>query len=385
MPWNEPGGKDPWGNRKKNQGPPDLEDLLRKLTARFNGLFGGGASAGGGAGSGGGGKGAAVGASIVAVVLLVVWLFSGIYIVDAGERGLVLRFGEYVYTTGPGPHWHIPYPVEAVERVAVDLVRDAQHETSMLTKDENIVTVDVAVQYRVKRASDYAFEVRVPDTTLRQAMEAATREAVGANTLEYVLGEGRAEVADAISDRIQQMLDQYQAGLSVITVNLQQAQPPEPVQPAFADVVMAREDRIRFVNQAESYANGIIPQARGAAARVMQQAKAYRDQVVASAQGEADRFAQVLTEYARSPEVTRDRLYLGAMESVLSNSSKVLMGAQDSNNLMYLPLDKLMRQGGETPGGRALPDFNLPDTGSGFNQQSDIRPRRSLMSGREAR
>ncbi|MGH8502050.1 MAG: FtsH protease activity modulator HflK [Gammaproteobacteria bacterium] len=383
MPWNEPGGKDPWGKRNKHQGPPDLEELLRKLNARLGGLFGGGSGNGGSRPSGG--KGAALGAGIVAVVLLVVWLFSGIYIVDAGERGLVLRFGRYVHTTEPGPHWNWPYPIGSVETVAVDLVRDAQHEASMLTQDENIVTVDVAVQYRVKDATKYAFEVRVPDATLEQAMEAATREAVGANTLEYVLGEGRAEVATAISNRMQQMLDGYQSGLRVVTVNLQQAQPPEPVQPAFADVVMAREDRIRFVNQAQSYANAIVPQARGAAARVEQQAIAYRNRVVASAQGEADRFSQVLTQYREAPLIMRDRLYLGTMESVLSNSSKIMMDVRDSNNLIYLPLDKIIRQGESASGRRRLPDFELPAAGSSFDSTNDVRQPRSLMGGREAR
>ncbi len=381
MPWNEPGGKDPWGKRPKDQGPPDLEELLRKLTTRLGKLFGGGSSAGS---SGGGGKSAVAGALIAAVVLLVVWAFSGFYIIDAGERGLVLRFGRYVYTTGPGPHWHFPYPIESAESVAVDLVRDAQHEATMLTQDENIVAIDIAVQYRVKNAADYAFEVRVPDATLRQMMESAVREVVGKSTMDYVLGAGRAEVAAQTRKLMQRSLDQYQSGLEVVTVNLQQAQPPEPVQPAFADAVMAREDEVRFMNEAQSYANGIIPQARGEAARIEQEAVAYRAQVIATAEGDTARFEQLLAEYRKAPQVTRDRLYLDALESVLSNSSKVLMDVEGGNNLLYLPLDKLMRQGAASRGPAPMPTFPAPAAGSQPNKPVIERDPRDL-SGREGR
>jgi modulator of FtsH protease HflK len=383
MPWNEPGNKDPWGKRPKDPGPPDLEEMLRKLNKQLAGLFGG-RSGGNGGGIGAGGRGAAIGAGIIAAVLFVIWILSGIYIVDAGERGLVLRFGRFIDTTGPGPHWHWPYPIETVEIVAVDLVRDAQHEATMLTQDENIVAVDVAVQYRVKDAGNYAFEVRVPDATLSQVMESATREVVGNNTLEYILGEGRADIALDIRRLIQRTLDQYDTGLQVVTVNLQQAQPPEPVQPAFADVVKAREDRIRYINEAQSYANGVIPRARGQAARIKQEAAAYRARVVAAAEGEASRFEQLLEEYNKAPQVTRDRLYLDAMESVLSNSSKVMMGVEGSNNLLYLPLDKLMRgnRGGKSPeDSMRMPP--LPASGL-TGGQTDLREPRTF-SGRESR
>jgi membrane protease subunit HflK len=377
MPWNEPGGKDPWGKRPKDQGPPDLEELLRKLTARFSKLLGGGSHEGGG-------KGAVAGIVIIGAALIVAWLFSGFYIIDAGERGLVLRFGRYVDTTGPGPHWHLPYPFETVESVAVDLVRDAEHQASMLTEDENIVTIDIAVQYRVKDAADYIFNVRVPDTTLRQVMESAVREVVGANTMEFVLGAGRADVALDTRNIMQRTLNQYQSGLQVVTVNLQQAQPPEAVQPAFADAVMAREDEVRFRNEARSYANGIVPQARGEAARIIQEAAAYRDKVIAAAQGDASRFKQLLTKYRNAPRVMRDRLYLDAMESVLSNSGKVLMDAQSGNNLLYLPLDKLMRRRGEAAGMNSMPSLSTPQASGLSGGRTALRQPRSL-EGRDGR
>ncbi len=383
MPWNEPGNQDPWGKRPKDQGPPDLEELLRKLNARLAGLLGG-RSTGNGGGPSGGGKGAAAGAGLVAAALLVIWLFSAFYIVDAGERGLVLRFGRYVATTGPGPHWHLPYPIERVETVAVDLVRVAQHEATMLTEDENIVAVDVAVQYRVKDASNYAFSVRVPDDTLRQLMESATREVVGNSTLEYVLGEGRAEVAQNINDLMQRALDRYNTGLGIITVNLQQAQPPEPVQPAFADVVMAREDRIRFINQAQSYANGVIPRARGQAARIEEAAAAYRARKIAAAQGDVSRFTQLLSEYHNAPQVTRDRLYLNSLESVLSNSSKVMMDTEGSTNLLYLPLDKLLRGRGMAPDSSDTQMMQPPDADGLSSGISGLRAPR-VFSGRKSR
>jgi modulator of FtsH protease HflK len=383
MPWNEPGNKDPWGRRPKDQGPPDLEELLRNLNARLAGLFGG-RSTGDGGGSSGGGKGAAAGAGIVAAVLILIWLFSGFYIVDAGERGLVLRFGRYVATTGPGPHWHLPYPFERVETVAVDLVRVVQHEATMLTEDENIVSVDVAVQYRVKDASNYAFNVRVPDDTLRQLMESATRDVVGTSTLEYVLGRGRAEVAQNINDLMQRTLDRYQTGLGIITVNLQQSQPPEPVQPAFADVVIAREDRIRFINQAQSYANGVIPRARGQAARIKEEAAAYRARVIAAAQGDVSRFTQLLSEYRNAPQVTRDRLYLNSLESVLSNSSKVMMDTKRGTNLLYLPLDKLLRGRGAAADSSDKQMMRRPGADGFSSGVPSLRAPR-VFSGREAR
>ncbi len=344
MPWNEPGkdNKDPWQNKSGNQGPPDLDEILRKLTGRFGGLFGGGSS-------GGFGKGSAAGFYLLAVILILGWLASGLYKVDAGEQGLVLRFGDFSRTTDPGLNWHLPFPLESVEKVDVQQVRSAQHKASMLTQDENIVDIDIGVQYVVKDAEQYAFQVKDPDETLGQAMEAAVREVVGRRTMDSVLGSGRGEVSTRTGVLLQAMLDDYQTGLEVLEVNLQQAQPPEAVQSAFEDAVKAREDEVRFKNEAQSYANGIIPQARGEAARIEEEATAYRDQVIARASGDASRFSQLLVEYSKAPRVTRDRLYLDAIESVLSNSSKIMMDIEKGNNLLYLPLDKMLQGAARIP------------------------------------
>lgn len=382
MPWNEPGdNKNPWeGNRRPpDQGPPDLDELLRKLNTRLGRLFGGKKGPGRP-----GSRGGAAGVFIIAGIILAIWLASGFYIIDEGERGLVLRFGNYQRTTSPGPHWHLPYPVETVEEVDMEQVRSAQHDATMLTQDENIVAIDLATQYRVKDPAKYAFNVRLPDTTLRQAMESAIREVVGRNSMDFVLYEGRAEVAAETHKLLQRTMDAYDAGIDVLAVNLQQVQPPDPVQAAFNDAVKAREDEVRFVNEALAYANQIIPQARGEAARIEQEASAYRDQTTAVAQGDTSRFTQLLQEYTKAPQVTRDRLYLDTMESVLTNSNKIMMTADDNNSLLYLPLDKLIKE-------RAQPapstDLNTPPPAVASPPQSfseaDDRRRRSIRSERE--
>ena len=356
MPWNEPGGgnRDPWsgGGRGGDQGPPDLDELLRKLSGKFGGLFGGGR----GAGSSGGGRGGSIGLLTVLVIILIAWGLSGIYIISEGERGVVLRFGKFQSVQGPGPHWHIPYPIESMERVDVDQVRSSQHRATMLTQDENIIDIEISVQYRVKDPREYLFDVRLPDApnqmtgTLYQTLESAVREVVGKSKMDFILGEGRAEVAQATRALMQETLDGYKTGLEVTTVNLQQAQPPEAVQGAFADAIKAREDEVRFRNQAEAYSNSVIPEARGQAARLGEEATAYRDQVVAIAQGEASRFTQLLTEYEKAPRVTRERLYIETVQEVLANSSKVMVDVKDSNNLLYLPLDRILQQSGGNAG-----------------------------------
>ncbi len=371
MPWNEPGSdKDPWSKRPTNQGPPDLDALLKKLTSKFGGVFGGKPGGGGGVG-----KSSSIGIGLIAAIILIGWLASGFYIVSAGESGVELRFGAYQETTGPGPHWHIPYPFETVEIINVDEVRDAQHKATMLTQDENIVDVELAVQYRIKSAESYLFRVRLPDASLRQAMESAVREVVGKSTMDYILGEGRAEIAQDTKQLIQGILDVYQTGLIVTTVNMQQAQPPEQVQGAFADAIKAREDEVRFLNEAEAYANGIIPQARGEAARVEQEANAYKERVIARAEGEAARFLKLMNEYTKAPEVTRERLYLEAVESVLANTSKVMMAAQGSNNLVMLPLDRLIR--GTADVGAMTQDMDRTGLARGTSSGTDNRPRRT--------
>ncbi|MEW6352966.1 MAG: FtsH protease activity modulator HflK [Pseudomonadota bacterium] len=363
MAWNEPGGardKDPWGGRKSTeQGPPDLDELLRKLQQRLRGLFGGKRPEGPDA------KPLRPGFGLLAAIVVIVWLLSGIYIVDPAERGVVQRFGAYAATTLPGPHWHIPYPIEKVNIVNVDQIRNVEigfrsdglkqtveavpREALMLTQDENIVDVRFAVQYHVKDARDYLFNVREPDFTLLQATESAVREIIGKSSMDFVLTEGRGQVEDTSREMIQKILDRYRSGLQVTKVNMQNAQPPEEVQDAFQDAVRAIADEQRLINEAETYANGVIPAARGEAARRLAEANAYKAQVVAQAQGEASRFTQVLEQYRNAPDVTRERLYLEAMEAVLSNTDKIMVDIKSGNNLLYLPLDRLAQPAQRAP------------------------------------
>ncbi|HHH48592.1 MAG TPA: FtsH protease activity modulator HflK [Gammaproteobacteria bacterium] len=366
MAWNEPGGsgnKDPWGGGNRggnNQGPPDLDEVVKQLQQKFGAIFGG-AKKGGGGPAAGGGKAGSIGLGVIAVVLLVVWAISGIYIVDEGRRGVVLQFGAYKETTMPGPHWH-PRFIQTVEVVNVEESRaltvgfrqtggsrptssTVGRESLMLTQDENIVDVKLAVQYKIKSASDYLFRVRDPEVVLRQATESAIREIIGKSDMDFILKEGRADITAQAMKLIQDTLDRYQAGLIITTVNLQDAQPPEQVQDAFADAVKAQGDSERVKNEAEAYRNDIIPRARGNAARQIAEANAYKEKVIAEAEGEASRFKQVLAEYRKAPEVTRKRLYLESMESVLSKSSKVLVDVKEGNNIMYLPLDQMIGGG----------------------------------------
>jgi membrane protease subunit HflK len=341
MPWNEPGGndRDPWsGKNRDNQGPPDLDEVFRKLSDKIGGIFGG---KGGGSRSGKGVGGGGI--SLIVAVLVVIWLASGFYIVGAGEKGVVFRFGAFSQITDPGPHWHLPYPIEHREIVNFTQVRDTQHRAMLLTKDENIIDVELAAQYRVKEAENYLINVRMPDATLREVVDSAVSEIVGQNTMDFILGDGRSAVVTMTKELVQKRLDGYKTGLEVLSINLQQAQPPEAVQGAFADAIKSREDEARYRNEAEAYSNSVLPQARGEAARIEQESVAYKERVIAEAQGDASRFTQLLKEYEKAPDVTRKRLYLETMETVLVDSSKVLVDVQNSNNLMYLPLDQLMK------------------------------------------
>ncbi len=367
MAWNEPGGSrdnDPWGGGKKNdQGPPDLDEVVKKFQDQIGKIFGGkGSSGGDGEGQGsssGGSSGGAIGIGVILGGALFLWGLTGIYIVDEGKRGVELRFGEYSETTQPGPHWRIPYPIDTVEIVDVSQIRNVEigyrsgvggeaakrsvlNEAMMLTQDENIVDVSFAVQYRIKNAQDYLFNLRSPDQTLREATESAVREIVGKSKMDFVLTEGRSDMVQSAEVLIQEILDRYGSGLQVTSVNMQDAQPPEQVQAAFSDAVKAREDEQRLKNEAEAYANDVIPKARGAGARMNEEATAYKSKVVAEAEGQTSRFLQVLAEYQKAPEVTRERLYLDAMESVLNNTSKVMLDVEGSGNLLYLPLDRMM-------------------------------------------
>jgi membrane protease subunit HflK len=348
MAWNEPGNsnRDPWGSGgRRSEGPPDLDDMLKRLRARFSGKGGKPLPTGG--------------AGLVGVVLVVLWLASGFYVVDEQERAVVLRFGAYTSTAEPGLRWHIPWPVENEEKINVTGVRSVSDKSDMLTQDENIVDIELTVQYRVSSAQDYLFNVQDPDQTLRQATKSAVREVVGQATMD-LLTEGRGSMADKTKLLLQERLDQYKTGLIVTEINLQQARAPEPVQGAFNDAIKAREDQQRLINEAEAYANDRLPKARGAAARQAAEAQAYRDRIVANAEGDASRFTQVLTEYRKAPKVTRERLYLDAINEVFSSTSKVLIDVDKGGPLIYLPLEQIMKGASDGQGS----GDNLPSAGA---------------------
>ncbi|MFT4730373.1 MAG: membrane protease subunit HflK [Granulosicoccus sp.] len=352
MAWNEPGGNDndPWGNRKKDAGgPPDLDEVFKNLKNWFDsitGKKGGGpnrnSGSGGGSGLPGGnigGKGLALGAGVLGLV----WLASGIYVIQPAQAGVVTQFGAFVKTTTPGPHWRLPFPIQTVEIVDVEEIRSAKLVSQLiLTQDENIVDIDMAVQYNIKSAEDYLFNVRGPDRTLEEVVESALREVVGSTDLESVITTGRDVVWNTTLGSLQEVLDAYKSGIFVTAVNLERAQPPEQVQAAFSDAIKAREDKQRLISEAEAYANEVLPRARGDAQRALEESEAYKTRVEQAAIGESERFLSLLGEYAKAPGVTRERLYLEAMESVLGNTSKVLMDNEGGNTMMYLPVDQLI-------------------------------------------
>lgn len=339
MAWNEPGGnnQDPWGGRRGNDGPPDLDEALKKFQEKLGGLFGGGS--GGGVGQGGGLSGAALG--MIAVAALIIYMLFGIYQVNEQERAVVFRLGVYKETKGPGLHWNPPL-VDQVENLNVTRLRSHDSRGEMLTEDLNIVDVQLSVQYVINDAKSFVVNVRDPEGSLAQATDSALRHVVGSSEMHEVLTEGREKIAFDVQERLQSYLDSYGAGIEVSTINVEDTSPPGEVQAAFDDVNKAREDEERLKNEAEAYSNGIIPEARGKAQRVIEEANAYREQVVAKAEGEAKRFEQLLTEYRKAPEVTRERLYLDAVEQVMATSSKVLVDVEGGNNMLYLPLDKIM-------------------------------------------
>ncbi len=352
MAWNDP----QWGKKDKG-GPPDLDELWRRLNQRLAGLFGGKRKNGEPSGPTPGGA-MIPGRSLVgfvAAALAALWLASGFYIVDAGERGVVLRFGKYIETTEPGPHWHLPWPMESVQVVNVDQVRTVEigyrnnvrnkipQESLMLTDDENIVDLQFAVQYTVKNPEDYLFNDRSPNDAVKQVAESAMREIVGRSKMDYVLYEGRSDIAAQAKSLMQKILNRYGTGIAISQVTLQNAQPPEQVQAAFDDAVKAGQDKERVKNEAQAYANDVVPRAKGLAARLSEEAQGYQQSVIATAKGDASRFDQIAAEYRKAPEVTRTRLYLDTMQQVLSNTSKVIVEQSGSHNLLYLPLDKLQR------------------------------------------
>ncbi|MEN8642076.1 FtsH protease activity modulator HflK [Pseudomonas sichuanensis] len=356
MAWNEPGGnsnnQDPWGGRRgggggggDKKGPPDLDEAFRKLQDSLNGMFGSGKKRGGNSdrniGKGGGLGLLGVGLAVLAAI----WLYNAVYVVDEQEQAVVLRFGKYYETVGPGLNIYFP-PIDRKYMENVTRERAYTKQGQMLTEDENIVEVPLTVQYRISNLQDFVLNVDQPEVSLQHATDSALRHVVGSTSMDQVLTEGREQMAVDIRERLQRFLDTYRTGITVTQVNVQSAAAPREVQEAFDDVIRAREDEQRARNQAESYANGVVPEARGQAQRIIEDANGYRDEVIARAKGEADRFTKLVAEYRKAPEVTRQRLYLETMQEVYSNSSKVLVATKDGqNNLLYLPLDKMVESG----------------------------------------
>ena len=367
MAFNDQGnGKSPWDSNK-NQ-PPDLDQIVDEWQKRFNQLFGGKS------GSGSSRKGPP--SYLLVLMGLFLWLLTGLYQVDDSERGVVLRFGEYTQTTTPGLKWHIPWPVESVEIVNVNVVNRFKQQTTMLTSDENIIVVDLVVQYRKTNPTDYLFNVRDAEETLSEVSEGAIREVAGKTNLDFILTEGRSEIAVLTQDLIQSTLDEYGTGIVITKVNLQDANFLLQVEDAVQDAIKAREDKERFAFEAEAYANDIVPKARGEAARMVQEAEAYKSKVIADSEGDADRFNKLLVEYQLAPKVTRDRLYIEAIESVYSNSNKVLMDSDGSGNLIYLPIDKLLEQNKRDQTSSTPMPNSSSNNSSQQNQNQDPRMRR---------
>jgi membrane protease subunit HflK len=388
--WGRKGG----GGGGGKDGPPDLDELWRNFNQRLSGMFGrrggGGASSGGGeppsARQLGGGIGLLVG------LILLVWLASGFYIVDESQRAVVLTFGKHSRTTGPGLQWRWPYPFQSHELVNLSQVRTIEigyrnnvktkvlRESLMLTDDENIIDIQFAVQYILKDPEDYLFNVRRPDEVVMQVAESAFREAVGRSSMDFVLYEGREQIAAQAQKLMQDILDKYRTGVSISKVNVQNAQPPEQVQAAFDDAVKAKQDQERQKNEGQAYYNDVVPRARGAAQRLIEEANGYRQRVVANAEGETARFRSVLSEYSRAPQITRERLYLETLQQVLTSSTKIIVDAKSNGNLLFLPLDRIMSMAGGGAGdGSAILKPMTPDAPTAADSASG-RSRDSLRA-----
>ncbi|MDB9805029.1 FtsH protease activity modulator HflK [Porticoccaceae bacterium] len=337
MAWNEPGGgKDPWGGKRGNDGPPDLDEALNQLKKKFS-------SFGGGSNGSGGPDGKSL-LPVVAIVLLVLWGLMGFYQVDEKEQAVVLRLGKYHDTLGSGLQWN-PKLIDKVYTVRVTEERQYSARGLMLTQDENIVEISLTVQYNIEDAKAFVLNIRDPETSLKHATDSALRHVVGSTGLDGVISTGREQIAISTAEKLQILLNNYRSGINVVKINIEEARPPNEVKSAYDDVIKAREDLERLVNEAQSYSNGIIPEARGAAQRMREEAGAYKSQVVSKAEGEAQRFTNLYIEYAKAPKVTRDRLYIDAVENVMMNSTKILVDTESGNNMLYLPLDKLIQQG----------------------------------------
>jgi membrane protease subunit HflK len=367
-PWNKPGGngqdQNPWGQGGRDQGPPDLDEIIKKIQQKLSGIFGGG----GGSGGGGSSRSSGIGFGLVLILIVAVWLASGFYVVQQGQRGVVLQFGKKSEITKAGLHWHLPFPIETVMRVDVKKTYRVEigyrgnsdnpvpSESLMLTKDENIVNLGFGIQYRIKNADEYLFNVRDVEDTIRQAAESSIREVAGNSTMDFLMGQGREQVAGQVHELLQSILDEYKTGILITEVRNQQAGPPEDVQAAFDDAVRAREDQQRYINDAQAYANKVTELAQGNVVRINQDAVAYRNQIEQHAKGDADRFRRIEIEYAKAPRVTRERMYLETVEKMLSNTTKVYVDQKAGNNLIYLPLDKLMSKADQ----QARSDLNTP-------------------------
>lgn len=387
-----------------NDGPPDIDQWYRDLTERLNRLFGN--KGGGGRGDGGGGfnpdmKGAGIGAIVLAAIVAGLWLISGFFIVQEGQTGVVMTFGKYSHSTPAGFNWRWPYPIQSHEIVNVSQLRTVEigyrnsvknkqlQESLMLTEDENIIDIQFAVQYTLKSAADWLFNNRDQEVMVRQIAETSIREIVGKSKMDFVLYEGREQVAFDVNKLMQQIADRYNAGVQIVNVTMQGVQPPEQVQAAFDDAVKAGQDRERQKNEGQAYANDVIPRARGAASRLLQEAEAYRSQIVANAEGDTARFKQILTEYQKAPAVTRDRMYLETMQQIFSNTTKVMVDSRSANNLLYLPLDKLISQasgavantGGVPPSGQSSSSLNESLQSMENQRQGEARNR----DGRDSR
>jgi membrane protease subunit HflK len=363
--WGRGGSRGPQGPGGGNQGPPDLDELWRNFNRRLGELFGRRRRGGDAPPPSPSSWQIGGGAGVLLALILAVWLASGFYIVIEGTRGLVLTFGRFSQETNPGLRWRLPWPIQSHEIVNLAQVRTLEvgyrnnvrtkvlKESLMLTDDENIVDLQFAVQFLVKDARDYVFNVRRPDESAMQIAETAMREVIGKSSMDAILYETQVDVANKARDLMQAIHDRYGTGIAISTVTIQNAQPPEQVQAAFDDAVKAGQDRERQKNEGQAYANDVIPRARGTASRLQQEADGYRQRVIASAEGDASRFRQVLTEYAKAPAVTRERIYIETMQQVLQSTSKIMMDYRGSGNLLYLPLDKLMGSGAATGEGAA--------------------------------
>jgi len=362
---NESGnGGDPW--KRRGNKPNDLDQIVQHWQKRFGSILGGGGRRSGGSG----------GYALI-IMLLIAWGLTGFYRIDEAERGVVQQFGAYTQTTLPGLRWHLPFPIETVDVVNIQEVNNFNFKTEMLTANEQYVLMDLVVQYRRTDPVKYSFEVEDPEITLQDVTESALRSVVGTSSLADLIGERRAEIPARTIEELQETLTDYGAGLTVTSINLKDVNYPKRVEDAVADTQRARNDRDRYILEATTYSNDIIPRARGAAQRVLQDAEAYRERVIADAHGDAGRFTALLVEYHKAPRVTRDRLYIEAIEDVYSRTNKVLIDSEGSGNLLYLPLDQLMRQS-RGAGSSGSAGSQLPQIGAvSENQGDDSRARRT--------